>query len=472
MAGSQNLESGFPTSSIIAIAGQKMNVSIYAFQRNKADTYRKSEGIILTLNGQTQGTRSKRFFSRKSVGLNRLEDSLMVMVDCSELDGRTREDLFMNSRDRMEEGPLLKAIEVELAAILRNHPGLRELRERRRNEDVSSKLEDSKPLEATLRSILSKYPVLSSLFGSGGPLSDPFRSSKVNPKKKSFEGKKHPSLFRFRDKNYGEKLVRQTAINMRSRVVFKTDVANRYFDRSQLPGEHTLTPRNGFNSNGSVKDYNLNLWNGVATLNLTLPDDRKVGDKFAYELRVDDETLIEPYVNCFDVEVGPYQEPSGGPPGPRREFPEGDGNGDGASDGGLAIPNPIPVYESDWEKYENFDKFSALKVIQDTNDDGSSATNTYYINMDNIYLNTELKASNNNAEILKARWKFGMVLLGMALLHGSQNQGASDDETQSNDELDEGQTPFERVFEATKMIAPVLLPMIDYLGGLDDEDIS
>ena len=471
LADNKNLENGFPTSSIISIDGQKMNVSIYAFKRNKADTYRKSEGIIFTLNGQTQGTRSKRFFSRKSVGLNRLEDSLLVMVDCSELEGRTREDLFMNSRDRMEEGPLLKTIEAELAAILKNHPGLRELRERRRNEDVSSKLEDSKPLEETLKSILSKYPVLASLFGSGGPLSDPFRSSKVKPKKKSFVGKKHPSLFRIRDKNYGEKLVRQTAINMRSRIVFETDVANKYFDRSQLPGKHTLTPRNGFNTNGSVKDYNLNLWNGVATLNLKLPENCRVGDRFEYEFMVDDETLIEPFVNHFDVAVGPYQEPSGGPPGPRREFPEVGINGDGASAGGLAIPNPIPVYESDWENY-GFDKFSALRVIHDPNDDGSSAPHTYYINMDNIYLNTELKASKHDAEILRARWKVGLVLLGMALLYGGQNQGAPDDVHQNNDELDEGQTPFEKVIDATKSIAPVLLPMIDYLGGLNDEDLS
>ena len=467
LATSENLESGYPTSSIISISGQKMNVSIYAFKRTRADTYRNSEGIIFTLNGQTQGTRSKRFFSRKSVGLNRLEDSLLVMVDCSELEGRTREDLFMNSRDRMEEGPLLKAIEVELATILKSHPGLRELRERRRNEDVSSKLEDSKPLEETLKSILSKYPVLASLFGAGGPLSDPFRSPKVKAKKKPFEGKTHPSLFRFRDKNYGEKLVRQSAINMRTRIIFETDVANKYFDRSQLPGRHILTPQNGLNSNGSVKDYNLNLWNGVATLNLALPENRRVGDKFAYELRVDDETLIEPFVNRFDVEVGPHQEPSGGPPGPRREFPEGADNEDGGSAGGLAIPTPFLVYESEWDQH-SFNKFSALKVIQDAEGDGSSATNAYYINMDNIYLKTELKTSKNE-EILKARWKFGMVLLGMALFHGSQDQDKSTSGEQSNDELDYGQTPFETVFDATKAIAPVLLPLIDYLGALDNE---
>ena len=228
---------------------------------------------------------------------------------------------------------------------------------------------------------------------------------------------------------------------------------------------------NGFNANGSGKDYNLNLWNGVATLNLKLPENSRVGDRFEYELIVDDETLIEPFVNHFDVAVAPYQEPSGGRPGPRREFPEVDINGDGASAAGLAIPDPNPVYESDWKNH-GFNKFSALRVIHDPNDDGSSAPHAYYINMDNIYLNTELKASKIDAEILKARWKVGMVLLGMALLHGSQNQGPSGDVQQNNDEIDEGQTPFEKVFDATKSIAPVLLPMIDYLGGLNDEDLS
>ena len=85
-------------------------------------------------------------------------DSILVVVDCSDISGRRREDLFMNSRDRMEQGEFLRAIEKELESILKEHPSLRELRERRRREDVASKLEDSKPFREVLQAILNKSP--------------------------------------------------------------------------------------------------------------------------------------------------------------------------------------------------------------------------------------------------------------------------------------------------------------------------
>ena len=111
--------------------------------------------------------------------MNRLEDSILVVVDCSHIDGRSREDLFMNSRDRMERGDFLRGIENELESIIKENRLLRELRERRRQEDVASKLEESKALKDVLESIIRRSPSLASLFAGRGPLSNPF-----NPKPK------------------------------------------------------------------------------------------------------------------------------------------------------------------------------------------------------------------------------------------------------------------------------------------------
>ena len=166
----ENLEPGFPSSSTITISEQKMSLAVYAFKRGKADSYRGRDGVIFTVNGQTHGNISKAFFSRKTVGMNRLEDSLLVVVDCSRISGRRKEDLFMNSRDRMEQGEFLKAIQNALASILRSDPDLRELSAQRRSEDLESKLKDSKPFEEVLRSILQKSPSLATLFGGTGRL--------------------------------------------------------------------------------------------------------------------------------------------------------------------------------------------------------------------------------------------------------------------------------------------------------------
>ena len=144
----ENLEPGFPTSSAFTAHGQPMTAQVFAFKRGKADTYKKREGVVFTVNGQTHGNLDQRFFSRRSVKMNRLEESILVIVDCSRIGGRDREDLFMNSRDRMERGEFLSAIEGQLETILKDDRLLRALREQRRREDVESKLEDAKPFKA------------------------------------------------------------------------------------------------------------------------------------------------------------------------------------------------------------------------------------------------------------------------------------------------------------------------------------
>ena len=445
---SQNLEAGFPTSSTFTIYGQQLTAEVYAFKRGKADTYRKDEGIIFSVNGQTHGSLHRRFFSRKMVGMNRLEDSILVVVDCSRIEGRTREDLFMNSRDRMEQGDFLRAIEAELESIIKENSLLRELRERRRQEDVASKLEESKALKDVLESIIRRSPSLAALFGARGPLPNPF-----NPKPKPdtpFRGQKHPLFFKFKGLDYGQELHRETPINMRSRIIFETDVVSEYFKRERFPGTFRLRP---LDFNGSLPDHRLNLENGVATLNLTLPNDVSVGDVIRYQATVNDETLLQPFVNRFRVQVKLKQE-GNGPPKPRPKPISYDG---------LAIPEPILVYQENWGIH-GFDKHSALKVVHDPGNDASLRDSyTYYINMDNIYLQTELKATSENPEIVKARWQYSLMVVGMALLQDEREGITVDDENVSIEDL---------VAKTTATLAPVLLPLIESLGALSEDDLS
>ena len=457
---SDNLEQGFPTSSAFKINGQEMTAEVYAFKRGKAATYRKDEGIIFAVNGQTHGNLHKRFFSRtRSVGMNSLEDSIFVIVDCSCIDGRTREDLFMNSRDRMEQGEFLRAIEGELASLIRENQLLRDLREQRRREDVEKKLEDSKPFKEVLESIIRKSPSLSQLLGRIGPLSDPFKPDGANAPEE-YRGESHPTFFRFKNMEYGRELKRTTASNMRSRIAFETDVVNDYFTRGQYPGKHLVRSRDNGLLNGAVPDYRLNLNSGVATLNLALPSGANVGDTLKYELIVEDDTTFEPFVNPFVVSVGPYQKPSGGN-SPVNTPPSNSNTSNGNSPQGLAIPVPTLVYEPDWDRH-GFDRESALKADYYPAADGVAGSYEYYLNIDNIHLKTELKATRENPEIVKSKWQFGMVLIGMALLN----------ETEPETESDDSPTPRENVLKVTRTIAPVLLPMIEHLGALSEQDIG
>ena len=251
---------------------------------------------------------------------------------------------------------------------------------------------------------------------------------------------------------------------MRSRITFETDVANDYFERPQYPGENILCPL----YEGPAPDNNLNPHSGTFTLNLDLPEKANVGDSFRYELIVQDETLIEPFVNRFVISVGPPQKPTGGN-GRRPEHPT---NGQGNEDipKGLDIPTPILVYEEKWGDH-GFDKYSALKVVFDPIDEGESGSYDYYINMDNFYLKSVLKATKEDLEIVKARWQHGMVLIGMSLLIDSDNSEGSSSINQALGS-DSEVSPEENVSKITAAIAPVLLPLIEHLGALSEDDVG
>lgn len=239
----ENLEGGFPDSIPFSVEGERMTARIYAFKSERADTYRTNEGVIFTINGQTHGAIPKTIFSRSKVKMGRLADSLLVTIDCTEISIRAREDLFMNSRDRLRNTELRKALEDQLEDILRQHKGLRKLRESRQREEIEKRLDQSRPLEEVLEKLLKTSPSLSQLFQPGTRISKPFKTGPTKGKdgdkdggpngEKPFEGKSHPTYFKFPKKPYGEILFRNFEAGRRCRISFDTDVVNDYFKRTE-----------------------------------------------------------------------------------------------------------------------------------------------------------------------------------------------------------------------------------------------
>src|SRR5262249_41290249 len=154
----------------------------------------------------------------------------------------------------------------------KHHQGLRDLQERRRREQIESRLADSKPLEDILEALLKKSPTLANLFLKGLRASNPFKTLKVREEEeKPYEGKRFPTFFKLKGKEYGQELVRDTAINMRSRIAFETDAENDYFGRASETGQFSLFIING-EHRVPVTDYvGPNLQNGIGTLSIQLP---------------------------------------------------------------------------------------------------------------------------------------------------------------------------------------------------------
>jgi len=486
-----NLEDGYPTTASFVVQGESMTAQIYAFKGDKAESYSTNEGIILTVNGQTHGVIPKTFFQRERVKMGRLARSLIVLIDCSEISVKAREDLFMASRDRLSNGELRKQIEEELEDIIGKHQGLKELRERRRLEEISNRLGESKPLEKVLDSIIKNSPALSRLFLFGQRLSKQ-HSADTDEKpgggvgreggNANFEPRPHPTYFRFHKRKYGDSLDRNAEIDRRCRIKFDTDAQNDYFERSHLRGMYELEVIDG-PLEGLVLDHNMNIHEGIANWSIKLPDERvDVGNKLTVQCTVNDETLIEPFVNIARITVTPHQvhEPpekpysreintSGGKKSEGGTGPDGEGGtsrGQGAKDsGGIALPEIEEVTRAHaaWSKYQ-FQDSTACKVIEDEVDGQSSFT--FYINVENLSLRAEMKDSKRDVVLLKKKFVWGNVLIGLALIHESKRVPRKANAEENANVVD----VFAEIDGVTQAMAPFLLPMIEHLGSLSEQD--
>lgn len=472
--GQTNLEEGFPASAVISALGEEMRVTIYAFKRGKAEEYRLRQGVIFAINGQTHGHLPNDFFRRTSVGMSYLADSLFVAVDCSGIGGRAREDLFMNSRDRLRENELRSDIEEQLADVIKDNKLLRLLKNKRRQEDIETKINDSKPLAEIIERLIKESPALASLFNFGTRITNPFAPDSAATLDTPFVGKNFPTYFRFKERKYGEILKRDANLNRRPRIVFETDAENSYFSRDVDPGQVEVA----FDSNGTwsaITSFSLNLSNGVGNLNCPLPTDAKVDDEFRYRVRVTDHSRVTPFENVFVIRVRPSGAPPVKPtkPGIPPKPPSKEKGNDREKPSMLAMPPITPVKEAEWDKHK-FTKFSALKVQNAgaEGDDTPTQTWDFYVNVDNQWLKTEQKRSKTPPQLLEVRFMYALVLIGLALIQEERAKRAPDPtEEEPEPPTEKRESNIEKqILKVTSAIAPILLPMLDLLPGLDEGD--
>lgn len=440
---SKIIEEGFPSSVLLNVSRQEMTVDIYAFKKGQAEKYKKKEGIIFTINGQSHGNISKNFFNLKRVGMNYISDSILIIVDCSKFDGRSREDLFMNSRDRLSDVPLKKEIERELEKLVKEHHGLRALKERRRQEEIGKKISDEKPLAEILESVIHKSPTLSNLLVNGTRISNPFNLMNVGTANK-FEGKQYPSYFKLK-KNFSESKPKSSPINQKFRVQFETDANNDYFTRDNHSGNFKLF------YNGSRFEYsNLNLWNGIATLNCEFPSNIDPGDVIEFSVEVEDIQRIDPFQLNFFVKAEPPENNKSKTKGQRVKPPGKKGN-KRKKPSALNLPKIFEISKNEWDDHE-FDRYSAL-MVKDSGDGYD-----FYLNMDNIYCLNEIKSrTKSDPKVLKTQYKYGLILLGLSLIKSFEDEEQDDD----------SEPIFTKISNISKGIAPMIIPMINSLGELE-----
>lgn len=144
-----------------------------------------------------------------------------------------------------------------------------------------------------------------------------------------------------------------------------------------------------------------------------------IGDTLNFRSEILDVSRYEPIVEEFTIKViEPLKKVSATNAQRKSPSSNNDGNESKRQDG-FAIPNIIEVSKDGRTGHkfdeQNFDDFSALKV-KGSDEDGYD----FFVNIDNIHLLTELKSANNTEiKALEAKYKFGQVLIGIALLQNN-----------------------------------------------------
>jgi hypothetical protein len=485
--GNPNLEDVKPAEITITVQGHELIARVFAFTPGSSDTYRNNEGVVFTINGQAQGYIKANIFARKKVGLQRLAKDLLVVLDCSSLTAMEQHDMFMPSRDRLvEDNAFAMEVEKKIEQALHDHPGLRLLKNARQKMDIDEQLADNKPLEDALNRVLKNSPSLARLFGLGQRLHNPFKPELKEQLDKPFDGKPHPTFFRFAGKEEGEVLARAAHLDSKARIAFDSDVVDDYFTRKVDRGQKEfIRVVNG--KRVPLTDYTgPNLADGRANLSIDLPEEVKAGDVLELELIVRDPVTGAEFINKAKLAVLAAVEKESG--NPKKKKPPSDKPGENESgQAGLAFPEVkwIKPDAPNWKSYfETLD--DCLTIIDDGDEDDQGKEKTeyvFYLNEGNKALQNELKNTKLAVAAVKKQFEIGIVLVGMAMLHDDKTHKpkkpiADDGDNEADSEKGQSSGKNDEVLvlkqasQFSRAIAPVIIPIIQSLGDLGDEEVD
>jgi hypothetical protein len=424
-----SIEEGFPDSGVVRVEGvAEVPVQVVVFRKGQGKNFLSPQlAILFTVNGQVHGGLGRRFCSREAVRLDFLKNDLMVVLNCTDLPARIREDLFMPSRDRLRECAAKKAFEEALETYLADHEELARLNLRRREEELRDRLADDRPLTEALKNVIDASPELRELFKMGTQMTTP---SQPGDRIEAFVGLRFPTYFRpDRLPTDAEDWVVGCPLRGEAWARFVTDAVNDYFTRVSEPGTITVIP--------SVAFGRVLLHDGQATLVFRCPPHTAVGSVIDVAVEVTDPSRKGPFHHALKLCVTEAQS--------KKETEERDPP---PKSGALALPKIVEVNEDGWEAAE-FDPESGLTMQLDV-DGGLLAK----VNVANEYLKRSLaRTPEPDWEVTRKRFVYGLVLAGISLWQ----------------EFDDREDKDELIRSSTTALARVLLPMITVLGALEPE---
>jgi hypothetical protein len=405
-------------------------------------------GVYFTLNGQVHGDLPANFVNG-TLKFDYLSKTLLVSVDCTEMNQTVREDFLMASRDRVRRNEAYDAIYSALRDELREHPALRLHNAQRRKKRLDETLSKEENAANYLQELLKTDPTLATILGIGSNVISTTGPS-VTPD--PFHGRRFPTFFRISNEPKGG-VLKSCPLNRTIRLEFETDADNGYFDRTDCPGSITFDPPNLCASS--------HLWDGKFLTRFQMPFDAKVGDVVNMTVTVTDIERMargEPFVSHFTLKGATIAGDTPPPPaGKRTPGYKGNENGKHSSPQ-LATPDIREVQRENWDDPQfEFNEYSALKIIHA--DEGQGYI--FFVNMGNKFLVHELhKTKEDDGGLVKHWFKYGVVLSALGILkelerYDEEQKGKESEEERGSEGID-----LETVGRFCCGIARVVVPMI------------
>jgi hypothetical protein len=130
----------------------------------------------------------------------------------------------------------------------------------------------------------------------------------------------------------------------------------------------------------------------------------------------------------------------------------------------LQLPKIREVSKEEWEQ-RGFNELTALRILSAGEEDESKGeVYDFFVNVDNKFLRIIEKETSDEPKLVKAKFIYGMVLIGLAILQDNRTVPTTK-EADANGKDDDN---VEKLVETTtRAVAPVLLPMLESIGALD-----
>ena len=96
------------------------------------------EGLLFVLGGQHYAHERTSFFTKQSLGYSRIKNDLIVIVDCTGIDGDLKNELFKSDKTTMYNIKTINELVDEVIDFLGNNcPQLRELVNKRKEQQIN-----------------------------------------------------------------------------------------------------------------------------------------------------------------------------------------------------------------------------------------------------------------------------------------------------------------------------------------------